>query len=108
VAVVEGDEDLLITDVALVEAGFAATTLYRLPREDVIDALTGLLQRGNVEMFRLETDLAIQALTLCRPSNRVSFADALIWAAARSARSGVIYTFDARFPSSEIDLRRLQ
>jgi predicted nucleic-acid-binding protein len=98
-AVIEGDDDLLITDVALAEAAFTATKLYELPRDAVVDSLIGLIQRSNVEVFRLPKDMAIEALMLCRPSNRVSFADALIWAAARTESDSVVYTFDRRFPS---------
>jgi len=40
-------------------------------------------------------------------SARVSFADAMLWAAARSAGAATrVYTLDARFPASGIDVRR--
>jgi predicted nucleic acid-binding protein len=107
-AVIEGEEDLVVTDVALAEAAFATTRLYRLPREDVVGALVGLIQRDNVEVFRLEKHLAVEALMLCQPSNRVSFADALIWAAARSDQDATIYTFDARFPALDIKTVQLR
>ena len=35
---------------------------------------------------------------LCRPSGRVSFADALVWAAARSQTDASVYSLDERFP----------
>lgn len=43
---------------------------------------------------------------MCRPSGRVSFGDAMVWAAARSAGVEVVYTFDRRFPSVGIEVRR--
>ena len=40
-------------------------------------------------------------------SARVSFADAMLWAVARSAGAAArVYTLDARFPASGIDVRR--
>ena len=41
---------------------------------------------------------------LCRPSGRVLFADALIWAEA--VTNGLnVYTFDRRFPNSGVALQ---
>jgi predicted nucleic acid-binding protein len=85
-----------------------ARSLYQAEREAIIDALAGFLRRENIEVFRLEKDLVIEALGLCRPSNRISVADALIWAAARSTDGAAVYTFDARFPSVDIERRRLR
>ena len=43
---------------------------------------------------------------MCRHSMRVSFADALIWAAAVSVDAEV-FTFDQRFPTMQISRRLL-
>ena len=43
---------------------------------------------------------------MCRPSGRVSIADAMIWAAARTDRASAIYTFDRRFPGDGIEIRQ--
>lgn len=40
---------------------------------------------------------------LWRPSGRVSFADALIWAAARATAEPRVITFDQRFPDVEVE-----
>jgi predicted nucleic acid-binding protein len=108
IAVIEGEENLIVTDVAIAETAFVARSLYQVEREAILDALIGLLRRKNMDVFRLEKKTVIDALGLCRPSNRVSVADALIWAAARSAEEGSVYTFDARFPSVDIERRRLR
>jgi predicted nucleic acid-binding protein len=60
----------------------------------------------NLHFHALDKALVITALLLCRPSGRVSFGDALIWAAARAHPSSAVYSFDERFPPEGIDLRR--
>ena len=59
----------------------------------------------SVQVHEIETDLAIQALRLCRPSGRVNFADALLWAVARAAAPARVWSFDQRFPADGIELR---
>jgi len=103
---IEHEAGLQVTDAALAEAGYVLTRFYRMPREVVVDNLIALIQRQNIEAFRLEKDAVVRALLLCRPSGRVSFADALIWAAARSTEEKVVYTQDARFPRDGIEVRR--
>jgi predicted nucleic acid-binding protein len=44
----------------------------------------------------------MRALLLCRPSRRVSFGDALIWAAALASGVKRVYALDARFPEEEL------
>jgi predicted nucleic acid-binding protein len=103
---IELEDGLQITDAALAEAAYVLTRVYRLPREVVVDHLVALLQRRNVDSFRLDKAVVLQALLLCRPSGRVSFADAFIWAAARSTDEKVVNTLDERFPSDGIEIRR--
>lgn len=103
--VIEDEDDLLITDVVLAETAFVLTTYYSMPRADVVDDLIDLLRRENVQASGIGTDLACEALLLCRPSGRVSFADALLWAAARGAQLPV-YTMDQRFPTDGITVQQ--
>ena len=98
-------DDLQIGGVALAEVAFVLTTVYRAPRREVVESLMGFLSKDNITTFGLDKDLALQALLMCRSSGRVSFADALIWAEARSAGSEIVYTFDQRFPSDGLELR---
>lgn len=99
---IDGDQPVAIPVVALAEAAFVLTRVYRLPTPEVVDALVGLLGRVNVSVHELPSALAIEALLLCRPSGRVSFADALIWAAARTTPERRVVTFDQRFPDVDI------
>ena len=100
--VIDGDDPLLITDVVLVEAAYVLRSEYDVPREAIVDHLIALLRKANIDVFRLDTHLVIEALRLCRPSGRVSFGDALIWAAARSEPDPIVYSFDRRFPDEGI------
>lgn len=106
-ALIEGPDELAIPLVALAEAGHVLTRIYGIERTLVVDALIELLGRERVRTLDVPTRLAREALDLCRPSNRVSFADALIWAAARTQPDGAVYTFDRRFPQHGIELHVL-
>ena len=100
--IIDQEDELQLTDVVLAEAAFVLTSVYDVPREAIVDNLIALIRRDNISMFRLDKDLVCQALLLCRPSGRVSFADALVWAAARSTSDKVVYTFDEQFPADGV------
>ncbi|MGE0688700.1 MAG: PIN domain-containing protein [Dehalococcoidia bacterium] len=104
--IINSDEELVVTDVVLAEAAFVLRSFYRVQREELVDSLVDFLSRHNLNVFRLRKDSVIEALELCRPSNRVSVADALIWAAARNEQDSVIYTLDRRFPTEGVTLKR--
>ena len=103
--VIDG-EDLKVTDVVLAETAYVLTSVYRVPRDVVVDHLITFLQKRNISPFALDKGFVLQSLLLCRPSGRTSFADALIWAAARSAGSKVIYSLDERFPTDGLEVRQ--
>lgn len=104
--ILDADVDLHLSDVVLVEAAYVLTKVYRVPRDAVVDHLVAFIQKRNVALFALDKGTAIEGLLLCRPSGRVSFADAMIWAAARSCGIRAVYSFDQRFPSSDIEVHR--
>ena len=104
--VIDGGEELQVTDVVLAEAAYVLTSVYRVRRNVVVDHLVAFLQKHNVSPFGLDKGIVLQALLLCRPSGRVSFADAMVWAAARSASSNVVYSLDERFPGYGVEVRR--
>ena len=103
--VIDGDRTLLVTDVVIVETAYVLQSVYQVPRTAVVDSLIALLRKANLNTFRLEKDLVLRALMLCRPSGRVSFADALLWAAARSQPGTAVYSLDQRFPDEGITVR---
>jgi predicted nucleic acid-binding protein len=104
---IEGEESVLVPLVTLLEVAFVLGHHYGLSRDTIIDLLVALLERVNVDVLELSRDLAVEALDLCRPSNRVSFADALIWASARACALGPLHTFDQRFPSRDLAVEYL-
>jgi predicted nucleic-acid-binding protein len=103
--VIDSTEELEISGIALAETAFVLTTVYQVPRGRAADQLIDLVRKENISLTGLTKDLAIQGLLMCRPSGRVSFADALIWAAACSGGSEVVYSFDRRFPDDGLEVR---
>ena len=107
IELIDSDEQILVPVVALAETAFALGRHYGIGRERVVDLLVDLLDRENVEMLDVKRDFAVEALLMCRPSNHVSFADALIWASCRTRPLGPLATFDRRFPRDGLDVRAL-
>lgn len=104
--VIDGEEGLQITDVVLAETAYVLTSVYRITRSEAVDHLVAFLQKQNISTFVLDKGLVLQALLLCKPSGRVSFADAMLWAAARSSETKVVYSLDERFPQDGLEVRR--
>jgi predicted nucleic-acid-binding protein len=102
---IESERSLRVSVIILAETGYVLTRVYRVGREEVVDVLIEFLNRENIAVHEFASDLAIQALRLCRPSGRVNFADALLWAAARAATPARVWSFDERFPVEGIELR---
>ncbi len=104
--ILEHTSELVITDVALTEVFFVLRSVYKVPREKLIDVLVTLVQRRNIRIFSLAKEVVVKGLLLCRPSGRVSLPDALIWAAAVSGNGvATVYSFDERFPAEGVELR---
>ena len=104
--VIDTEEVLSVSDVVFVETAYVLTSVYKISREVVVDHLILLLQKQNIQPFALDKNIVLQALLLCKPSGRVSFADALVWAAAYSTEEKVVYSLDERFPADGIEVRR--
>lgn len=99
---------LRLSEGILTETAYVLTSFYEVPRERVVDSLIDLISKENIVLHGLSKEVTIQALLLCRPSKRVSFADALLWAVAMSCgKEACIYTFDKRFPGDGLQLREL-
>jgi predicted nucleic acid-binding protein len=101
---IEGDEPLVLSEVILAETAYVLTAVYDIPRAAAVDALSAFIQRRNIRLLNLAKPAALEALRLCRDSGRHSFADVLLWAAARQGGVGRVYTFDARFPAEGVEL----
>lgn len=97
-AVIDSDEPLWINEVILAESAYVLTSVYKVPRDIVVESLISFLHRQNIRLTVLPKLLAVEALQLCRDSKRHSFADALLWAQARHLQAKGVYTFNQRFP----------
>lgn len=95
---------LVLSELVLVETAHVLESFYKVPRDPVVDALSALIQRSNVQVRGLEKPGVLQALAKCRGSKRVSFTDAFVWAQARQDAVGRIYSFDKRFPSEGLEV----
>ena len=105
VQIIEGTDELIITEGVLGETAFVLSSVYRMSRQQTIDFMVALVERENISTYAMDKAFVLQGLIMCRPSGRVSVADAMLWAAARTAGASVIYTFDERFPSDSVELR---
>ncbi len=104
--IIDNEPDLMVTAHILAEVAFVlGSVTYNVEREAIVDTLVDFLDKENVMTFGVPKDVVVESLWLCRPSRRVSFADALLWASARTTGHPV-YTFDRRFPTDGIEVRR--
>lgn len=101
--IIDTEEERWLTDGTIAEVAYVLTRIYGISRPQVVDALTGFVQRANIRLHAIDKSLVTLALSFCRPSARVSFADALLWACAQSAGVRRVYTFDARFPPTHTE-----
>jgi predicted nucleic acid-binding protein len=101
-AIVDAIDDLLLPEITLVETAYVLTAVYGVPPTVAVDHLMLLIQKQNVRPLHLSRAAVLEALSLCRPSGRVSFADALLWAHTALAEGRTIYSFDRRFPRQGI------
>ena len=104
--IIDQTNDLQVSDVALIETAYVLRSHYHVPREPIVGLLVALVRKENISIFALDKALVLQGPLMCRPSARVSFADAMIWAAARSSGVKLVYSLDQRFPKDGIEVRQ--
>lgn len=102
--IVDSQVPLRVSLLVLAEMAYVLKSVYQVPRPDIVTALQDLIMRRNVSLTRSDKETVIEALEKCRPSGRVSFADALLWAEANSESSRRVYTFDERFPEDGVEV----
>ena len=102
-ALIDSDQPLIVSEIVLVETAYVLASVYDVPRNAIVDALSAFIQRRNIRLLNLSKPLALEALRHCRHSGRHSFADVLLWAEARQSGFPRIYTFDKRFLSEGLD-----
>jgi predicted nucleic acid-binding protein len=90
----DDDLEIGISSVALAECAHVLRTQYDVPARDVIDSLIDLVQRENVRMLGLSTELVVQHLVRARSMPGRPIPDALIVAAAVAGGAESLATFD--------------
>jgi len=93
-ALVDGPAEIGVSTVALAECAHVLRTQYAVPRTDVLESLIGLVQRENVRVLGLRTDVLLGVLVRARRLPGRPIPDALIVAASLAADALPIATFD--------------
>jgi predicted nucleic acid-binding protein len=102
--IIDSERRLILSEIVLAESAYVLTSVYRISRAPVVDALMSFVQRRNIHLLNLTKPRALEALRLCRDSKRYSFVDVLLRAEALEVETPRIYTFDKRFPTHGLEL----
>lgn len=103
-ALIDAGGALILSELVLSETAYVLESYYGVARAALTDSLSDLVRRRNLRLSTLPKGIALEALSLCRDSRRVSFTDALLWAQAVHAGPPRVYGFDRRFPREGIEL----
>jgi predicted nucleic acid-binding protein len=93
-ALVDGEEELGVSPVALAECAHVLRTQYGVARDDILDTLVALVQRENVRVLGLRTDVLVGVLVRARGMPGRPIPDALIVAASLASDALPLATFD--------------
>ena len=102
--IIDGDQPLILSELALVETAYVLESFYEVPREALVDALIALVQRRNISPLTVAKPLVLDGLRQCRSSKRITFTDALLWSEARDRGISRVYSFDRRFPADGLEI----
>ena len=90
----DGETEIGIPLVALAECAHVLRTQYGVAQRDIIDGLIGLIQRENIRVLGLRTDLLVELLVRARALPGRPIPDAMIVASTRAADALPLATFD--------------
>jgi predicted nucleic acid-binding protein len=93
-ALVDGPDELGVSPVALAECAHVLRTQYDVESRDVLDSLIALVQRENVRVLGLRTDVLVGVLVRARQLPGRPIPDALIVAASLAFDALPLATFD--------------
>ena len=80
--------------VALAECAHVLRTQYGVDQGDIIDSLIGIVQRDNVRVLGLRTEVLVESLVRARALPGRPIADAMIVASSIAADALPLATFD--------------
>lgn len=92
--VIDGDEEVALSLVSIIETAHVLRTQYGIGRATIVDALLDLIRRENVQVLGLSHDEVVEAMVLARAMPGRPIADALIAIGARAAGALPLVTFD--------------
>jgi predicted nucleic acid-binding protein len=92
---VDGEEQIGVSVVALAECAHVLRTQYGIAPRDILDSLIGLVQRENIRVTDARLDVLVAMLVRARALPGRPIPDALIVGAALAAGAIPLATFDA-------------
>jgi predicted nucleic acid-binding protein len=102
---IDGEELVAVSPVALVECAHVLRTQYGVDRLDIIESQIGLLQRENVRLVGQRADLLLASLVRARSLPGRPIPDAFIVAAALDADALPLATFDRAQARYGVEIR---
>lgn len=93
-ALIDGEDEIGVAPVALAECAHVLRTQYAIGREAILESLVALVQRENVRVLGLRTDVLLGVLVRARSLPGRPIPDALIVAASLAFDALPLITFD--------------
>ncbi len=90
----DDDAEIGISLVVLAECAHVLRTQYGVEQVDIIDSLIGLVQRENVRVLEVRTELLVETLVRAKALPGRPIPDAMIVASTRAADALPLATFD--------------
>lgn len=90
----DADQPVAVSVVALAECAHVLRSQYGVEQGDIIEALIGLVQRQNVQVLGLRTEILVEMLVRARSLPGRPIPDAMIVAAAIAGQALPLATFD--------------
>ncbi|HEX5039621.1 MAG TPA: PIN domain-containing protein [Candidatus Limnocylindria bacterium] len=93
-SLIDGDEEVGLSPVAIAECAHVLRTQYGVDKGEILEALIGLVQRENVRVLGLRTDVLVGVLVRARQLPGRPIPDALIVATSLATDALPLATFD--------------
>lgn len=91
---VDGNAELGVSLVALAECAHVLRTQYGVSQADILDSLIGLVQRENIRLIGIRTEILVEHLVRARGLPGRPIPDAMIVASTVAADALPLATFD--------------